>query len=100
MQGSDPARSQLTPDAVWRRRTQRCFARRGYSRAHRYTSGHLKARVYREYGIPRGVHHYEMDHPVPLSLAARTSHQLWHIPRHASPHGPDFMIKIEAVAAT
>ena len=40
----------------------------GYSKSVRHTSGHLKAFIYREYGIDRRNGHYEIDHLIPLGL--------------------------------
>ncbi len=50
----------------------------GYSKSVRHTSGKLKARIYREYGIDRKAGHYEIDHLIPLSIGgADVAENLW-----------------------
>jgi hypothetical protein len=67
----------LTPGAVLTTDTGR-VCEKGYSRTVRHTSGKLKARIYREYGIDKHAGHYEIDHLIPLSLGgADTAENLW-----------------------
>ncbi len=50
----------------------------GYARAMRHTSGRLKHRIYREYGIEPRPGHYEIDHLISLQLGgADVAANLW-----------------------
>lgn len=52
--------------------------RPGYTKTVRHTSGALKRKVYRKYGIDRRGGHYEIDHLVPLELGgADVERNLW-----------------------
>ena len=83
----DPIRPdpRLTPGAV-ATEDPAVFCQDGYARSHRHTSGRLKARVYRAYGVPRDARHYEIDHLIPLSLGgADTAANLWPESRDTRP---------------
>jgi hypothetical protein len=93
----DPIRPDpnLTPGAVVTR-DPAVFCHDGYSRSHRHTSGYLKARVYREYGIAPGVHHYEIDHLIPLSLGgADVAANLWPESRDTQPWNAEVKDRLE-----
>lgn len=67
----------LTPGAVLTTDTESVCVD-GYSRTVRHTSGKLKARIYREYGIKRKSGRYEIDHLIPLSIGgADVAANLW-----------------------
>jgi hypothetical protein len=70
----DPQRTPgavLTTDAA-------SVCRPGYAKSVRHTSGKLKARVYRDYGLDRRQGHYEVDHLVSLELGgADVAANLW-----------------------
>jgi hypothetical protein len=70
----DPA---LTPGAV-RTADAATVCTRGYAKSVRHTSGKLKAKVYRNYGLDRRQGHYEVDHLISLQLGgADTEANLW-----------------------
>jgi hypothetical protein len=75
----DPIRPdpKLTPGAVVTTDTA-VICVSGYTKSVRHTSGHLKALIYREYGIDRDNGHYEIDHLIPLSIGgADEAANLW-----------------------
>jgi hypothetical protein len=50
----------------------------GYSKTVRHTSGKLKARIYREYGLDKSSGHFEVDHLISLELGgADVAENLW-----------------------
>lgn len=56
----------------------RLICKNGYAKSVRHTSGKLKAKIYREYGIDKRAGHYEIDHLVPLSIGgADVAANLW-----------------------
>jgi hypothetical protein len=67
----------LTPGAVLTTDTE-LICVDGYSRTVRHTSGKLKVRIYREYGIQRKSGWYEIDHLIPLGIGgADVAANLW-----------------------
>jgi hypothetical protein len=67
----------LTPGAVRSTDTDE-ICQPGYSKTVRHTSGKLKAKIYREYGIDRHAGHYEIDHLIPLGIGgADLPENLW-----------------------
>lgn len=67
----------LTPGAV-ATTDLRLICQKGYAKSVRHTSGKLKAKIYREYGIDRRAGRYEIDHLVPLSIGgADVAANLW-----------------------
>jgi hypothetical protein len=70
----DPA---LTPGEVLTTDAS-TVCRSGYARSVRHTSGRLKARVYRNYGLDRRQGRYEVDHLISLELGgANATSNLW-----------------------
>ncbi len=76
---ADIPNDQITPGAILPGCTVETMCRPNYSRSVRHTSGKLKARVYRAYGI--GAHlpcEYEVDHRVPLEICGADAFEnLW-----------------------
>lgn len=67
----------LTPGAV-ATTDLRVICKKGYAKSVRHTSGKLKAKIYREYGIEKRAGHYEIDHLVPLGIGgADVAANLW-----------------------
>lgn len=67
----------LTPGAVLTTDVK-AICTKGYSKTVRHTSGKLKAKIYREYGLSRKTGHYEIDHLIPLSIGgADEAANLW-----------------------
>jgi len=55
----------LTPGAVLTTDVS-TICQPGYSKTMRHTSGKLKAKIYREYGIDKASSHFEVDHLISL----------------------------------
>src|SRR4051794_6981089 len=67
----------LTPGAVLTTDVA-TICRSGYSKTVRHTSGKLKAKIYREYGIAKTSSHFEVDHLISLELGgADVAENLW-----------------------
>jgi len=67
----------LTPGAVLTTDVT-TICQRGYSKTVRHTSGKLKARIYREYGLDKSSGHFEVDHLISLELGgADVADNLW-----------------------
>lgn len=67
----------LTPGAVMTTNAT-TICQPGYSKTVRHTSGKLKAKIYREYGIEKARSHFEVDHLVSLELGgADVAENLW-----------------------
>jgi hypothetical protein len=69
--------TRLTPGAVLTTDVA-TICQPGYSRTVRHTSGKLKAKIYREYGIEKSSSHFEVDHLISLELGgAGVAENLW-----------------------
>ena len=67
----------LTPGAVLTTDVS-TICQPGYSKTVRHTSGKLKAKIYREYGIDKASSHFEVDHLISLELGgADVAENLW-----------------------
>ena len=67
----------LTPGAVLTTDVS-TICQPGYSKTVRHTSGKLKAKIYREYGIDKASSHFEVDHLISLELGgADVAANLW-----------------------
>jgi hypothetical protein len=67
----------MTPGAVLTTDTG-TICTKGYAKTVRHTSGKLKAKIYREYGIDKTASHFEVDHLISLELGgADVAANLW-----------------------